>query len=80
MQVFTVGTNVTELEDATGTRILISYKTPVAILHVDGLLERTLTRHSITTSRHINDWKKKIVFTVEHHKPQAYFDSYLELL
>lgn len=80
MQICSLAHNVTEIEDCTGTRILISYHTPVAILHPDGLLERTLRRHSVTTQRHINSWKKQIVFTMEHNKPQEHFDTYLAAL
>lgn len=80
MLIRTLANNVTELTDATGTRILVSYRTAVAVLHPDGLYERTLLKHSVTTQRHINTWEKRIRFETKHHKPQGYFDAYLTAL
>jgi hypothetical protein len=53
MRLKTLGPNCHEVSDDR-TSILFSYATPVAI-HVAGVgYFRTSTRHSVTTSRHIN--------------------------
>jgi len=55
MELNPIGPNQTELRFDNGTVILFSYKTPVAA-NVDGVFYRTTTKHSVTTSRHINQW------------------------
>jgi hypothetical protein len=66
--------NMTELE--TGNhRILFSYKTPVAVLHADGMTYRTEKRWSNTTSRHINQWLKSYGIMGAIEKPQEFFDG-----
>lgn len=48
--------NMTEVALLDGTRILVSYRTPVAAWIPGKGFVRTSTRHSSTTSRHINAW------------------------
>lgn len=51
--------NMTELELTNGTKVLFSYKTPVACLFNDNGVwhqYRTDKRWSNTTTRHINAW------------------------
>lgn len=56
MQLRNIGSNQTEVELANGNTILYSYSTPVAA-HIPGQgYYRTSTRHSVTTSHHINHW------------------------
>lgn len=81
MRVKKLGDNVTEVEDTyTGNKILISYNTPVAIAHIDGMVEVPLKHISNTTSKHINKWLKDQMVIVTHHKPIHYFAKYLEAL
>jgi len=63
---------IIELEDMT---ILISYKTPVACFISGEGFYRTDTFHSVTTSRHINQW---LDGREALELPQNYFDSLLE--
>lgn len=63
--------NMTELELG-GTRVLFSYRTPVAA-RIDGIgVFRTSTRWSNTTQRHINQWLNG---WKADEKPQEYFDG-----
>ena len=56
MKVSPVGSNMTEVQLNDGTKILFSYKTPVAANLYNGGYVRTSTYFSKTTSRHINKW------------------------
>jgi hypothetical protein len=55
MKIKNLGSNMTEVTFANGDHILISYQTPVAG-QIDGVLCRTSTKWSSTTSRHINKY------------------------
>ena len=46
----------TEVELADGTCVLFSYSTPVAALVPGKGWIRTSTKHSATTSKHVNRW------------------------
>lgn len=56
MKLNPIKTNMTEVELSNGTRVLFSYKTPVACHHYNGKTYRTAKFWSKTTSRHINQW------------------------
>lgn len=80
MKVNPVGSNMIEIElkDGTGTRVLFSYKTPVAC-HVprEGFY-KTSKKWSVTTSKHINKWidSHGVSGAVEAvEKEQEYFDK-----
>ena len=53
-----LGSNKMEMFLGNGTVVLYSYNTPVAIKTEDGKYRRTVTKHSVTTSKHINAWLK----------------------
>lgn len=58
--------------------ILFSYNTPVAAVNKSngtGLALVTETKHSKTTSKHINQWLKTKSFSGIEKKPQTYFDN-----
>jgi hypothetical protein len=77
MNLTPIKANMTELE-INGSLILFSYKTPVAVLHLDGNVFKTSKFWSRTTSRHINQWL--VNFDMEKkptEKPQEYFDTLL---
>ena len=71
MQLRQIASNMTQLDLANGTSVLSSYKTPVAALTDNGY-ERTSTKWSTTTSRHINKWLEGVL---AKEQPQEYFDS-----
>lgn len=56
MQLRPIGSNQTEIEMTDGTRVLFSYRTPVAVYVPGAGYFRTTTSHSKTTSKHINQW------------------------
>lgn len=73
MNLIPIGPNQTEIN--TGKRrVFFSYRTPVAAI-VDGTAYRTTTKHSPTTSRHVNAWLTANGFGAYQDKPQAWFDS-----
>lgn len=51
-----LGSSETEITKTDGTVILISYNTPVAAQLASGGFIKTSTKHSKTTSKHINKW------------------------
>ena len=68
--------NMTELDLGTGTKVLFSYRTPVAALVNEGgsfHQYRTDYKWSNTTTRHINQWNP--LGGAYGLKPQAFFDS-----
>ncbi len=70
--------NMTEIEFHNGTRILFSYKTPVAVLlNEDGNFHqyKTNKKWSRTTSRHITQWNP--MGGAYGLRPQEYFDNLL---
>ena len=71
MQLRPIASNMTQLDLADGTSVLFSYKTPVAALTDNGY-ERTSTKWSVTTSRHINKWLGGVL---AKEQPQQYFDE-----
>lgn len=56
MELQPIGSNQTELRLANGTRILFSYRTPVAAYVPGRGYIKSGTRYSVTTSRHVNQW------------------------
>lgn len=54
-----LGSNKMEMGLASGGTLFYSYNTPVAFRHPTGQFFRTDTRHSVTTSKHINWWLKE---------------------
>lgn len=59
MKIKTIGSNQTEIEFKTGIVVLVSYATPVAAFIPGKGIARTETKHSATTSKHINKWITK---------------------
>lgn len=55
MKLNPIASNMTELTLLDGTKVLFSYKTPVAA-QVNGTYVRTAKKWSMTTSKHINKW------------------------
>lgn len=56
MKLKQIGSNQTELQFSCGSRVLVSYETPVAAYLPEIGYVRTDTKFSSTTSRHINKW------------------------
>lgn len=56
MKFRTIASNVSELELRDGTRVLFSYRTPVAAYVIGRGYIRTAQHYSTTTSKHINQW------------------------
>ena len=56
MEVRAIGSNQTEVETSDGTRVLVSYNTPVAAYIVGRGYVRTSEHYSKTTTAHINKW------------------------
>lgn len=72
MIIRSIKANMTEVEFADGTTVLVSYKTPVAAFVSGRGLLVTDTFFSNTTSRHINAWARKNCPTATRTKvPQA---------
>jgi hypothetical protein len=81
MKIQRIADNVTEVTDTyTGNKVLISYNTPVAIAHIDGMVEVPIKHISNTTSKHINAWLKAQNVVELHHKPIHYFAKYMGAL
>lgn len=74
MRLHKIGTNQTEVEFTSGTRILFSYDTPVAAYVPGKGYFRTDTYYSATTSRHITAWLGRPAIEVET-KPVEFFDN-----
>lgn len=79
MKLNNLASNMTELELNDGSRILLSYKTPVAHYKPSEFLRRTSKKWSVTTSKHIGKWDiarwSDIPFS---EMPQDYFDNLVE--
>ena len=88
MKIKSLGSNKTEIE-LKDLRLLVSYSTPVAAIRLNvypnsidntGAAIKTEKFHSVTTSKHINQWLN------EHgHNPkltpeqdQSFFDTFLD--
>jgi len=87
MKVKNIGSNMTELQLADGTLVLVSYETPVAAF-VPGLaavgihdqpVVRTNKNWSATTSRHIHKWLNQNFHCQPYREmPQSFFDNLLK--
>lgn len=74
MNLTTIGANQTMITLADGSQVFFSYNTPVAAyLPGEGYLV-TATKHSATTSKHINAWAGKGCDT----RPQEFFDNLIK--
>ena len=79
MKIKSLGSNKTEIE-LKDLLLLVSYSTPVALIRYPGGALKTNEFHSVTTSKHINQWLN------EHgHNPkltpvqsQSFFDTFLD--
>ena len=76
MQARSIGSNQTEITLHDGTQILVSYSTPVACFVPSLGYARTSTKHSVTTSKHINKWLDGVK---AEEKPQDYFDTLMKI-
>jgi hypothetical protein len=74
MNVRPLGANKTELRLNSGAIVFVSYETPVAAFVPGRGWLRTETRHSVTTSKHINQWLGGPAVEV----PQAEINALLE--
>ena len=79
MKIKSLGSNKTEIE-LKDLRLLVSYSTPVALIRYPGGAIKTNTFHSVTTSKHINQW-----LTGHGKDPkmtpcqdQSFFDTFLD--
>ena len=79
MKIKSLGSNKTELE-LKDLKLLVSYSTPVALIRYPGGAIKTNTLHSVTTSKHINQWLES-----HSHNPkltpvqsQSFFDQFLD--
>jgi len=77
MKLKPIKSNMTEIEVDNAT-VMFSYSTPVAA-HIDGEFYRTEQEHSVTTSRHINQWLDGAITDVVIVKPQGWFDNLLSV-
>lgn len=70
--------NMTELDLGNGTKVLFSYRTPVAArVLIESGMEYYATEYkwSNTTTRHINSWMPK---EDRELKPQEFFDNLIK--
>lgn len=74
MRVVNVGPNQVEI-NTSKARILVSYQTPVAAYVLGEGWFRTEEFHSVTTSRHINQWLNG---REAEKRPQAFFDKLMD--
>lgn len=74
MNLTNIGSNQTMITLADGSQVFFSYNTPVAAyLPGEGYLV-TATKHSATTSKHVNAWAGKGCDT----RPQEFFDNLIK--
>lgn len=74
MNLTTIGANQTMITLSNGAQVFFSYNTPVAAyLPGEGYLV-TATKHSATTSKHVNAWAGKGCET----RPQEFFDNLIK--
>lgn len=74
MNLTNIGSNQTMITLSNGSQVFFSYNTPVAAyLPGEGYLV-TATKHSSTTSKHINAWAGKGCET----RPQEFFDNLIK--
>lgn len=74
MKLKKLGTNKTEVVVNPRVSIFVSYETPVAA-HIGAKFYRTSTKHSRTTSKHINQWLEGVK---AEEKDQSFFDGLLD--
>jgi len=75
MKIEKINTNVTKVY-LKGWTVLFSYNTPVAAVEVSTWkFYRTSEFHSVTTSKHINQWLES---RIAEEKPQSFFDQLVE--
>lgn len=75
MKIEKVSTNVTKVFLPEWT-VLFSYNTPVAAMEIStGKYYRTSEFHSVTTSKHINQW---LGGRLAEDRPQKFFDQIVE--
>ena len=72
-----IGSNMTEVQLADGTCVLISYATPVAALVPGKGWIRTAHKWSATTTKHINKWLAKHCGGTVQSVPQWEVDQLL---
>jgi len=73
-------TNASEIKYENGAHILRSYATAVAAyIPALGWLETT-TKYSVTTSKHISQWKKRNGYPLTTPVPQAEIDNWEQKL
>ena len=79
MKIKSIGANKTELhlKDLT---LLVSYETPVSLIRYPGGAIKTSEFHSVTTSKHINQWLRGNGFTPDKvpTMDQEFFDEFLD--
>jgi len=75
MKLNPIASNMTELTCNDGTKILFSYKTPVAC-SINGSYYKTSKKWSQTTSRHINKWLDGVI---AGQAEQEFFDNLVSL-
>lgn len=74
MNLTTIGANQTMITLSNGAQVFFSYNTPVAAyLPGEGYVV-TATKHSVTTSKHVNGWAGKGCET----RPQEFFDNLIK--
>jgi hypothetical protein len=77
MKVKSIRSNQTEIVKNNGSRLLVSYETPVAYWCApENRLYITDKKWSVTTSKHINKWKQQFSAT-EKRVDQAALDNYM---
>ena len=64
MKIKQIASNQTELA-TNGMIVLFSYSTPVAAMLPSGRYVKTSTKHSVTTTKHINKWLQGVGDSVE---------------
>ena len=72
MRLRRLGNNEIQITFADGWQVLFSYSTPVAAHSPEGDCFRTEHKHSVTTSRHINQW---LGGTHAELRPQSFFND-----
>lgn len=79
MKIKSIGANKTELEFK-DLRLLVSYSTPVALIRYPGGAIKTEEFHSVTTSKHINQWIRESGLDPDKipAMPQDWFNEFLE--
>ena len=79
MKVKSLGSNKTEIE-LKDLRLLVSYSTPVALIRYPGGALKTNQFHSVTTSKHINQWLDEYGYNpkLTPCQDQSFFDTFLD--